>query len=75
MDELIIVAVMFLSGRLVCLSLGGELLFREDLPVVGLDLDKNAIQRIECAKRYVTDIELKAIAKTLEVSYQTLLDD
>ena len=47
----------------------------ELLQVAGIDLDKNAIQRIECGKRYVTDIELKVIAKVLEVSYQTLLDD
>ena len=40
----------------------------------GLDLDKNAIQRIECGKRYVTDIELKTIAKVLNVSYQDILD-
>ena len=40
----------------------------------GLDLDKNAIQRIECGKRYVTDIELKTLAKVLNVSYQDILD-
>lgn len=49
--------------------------FAERLQVMGLDLDKNAIQRIECGKRFVTDIELKAIAKTLGVSYADLLDD
>ena len=46
----------------------------ELLQVAGIDLDKNAIQRIECGKRFVTDIELKAIAEVLGVSYQTLLD-
>lgn len=45
------------------------------LQVAGLDIDKNAIQRIECGKRFVTDIELKTIAKVLGVSYQELLDD
>ncbi|MBQ7655960.1 MAG: helix-turn-helix transcriptional regulator [Clostridia bacterium] len=45
------------------------------LQVNGLDLDKNAIQRIECGKRFVTDIELKTIAKVLQVSYSDLLDD
>ena len=40
----------------------------------GLDLDKNAVQRIECGKRFVTDIELKVIARVLNVSYQDLLD-
>lgn len=45
------------------------------LQMEGLDLDKNAIQRIECGKRFVTDIELKVIAKVLGVSYQELLDN
>lgn len=40
----------------------------------GLDIDKNAIQRIENGKRFVTDIELKAIAKTLKINYTDLLD-
>ena len=40
----------------------------------GLDLDKNAVQRIESGQRFVTDIELKIIAKVLRVSYQALLD-
>lgn len=41
----------------------------------GLDIDKNAIQRIEDGKRFVTDIELKIISKALNVSYEELLDD
>ena len=45
------------------------------LQVNGLDLDKNAIQRIECGKRFITDIELKAIAKALNVAYTDLLDE
>lgn len=45
------------------------------LQMVGLDIDKNAVQRIESGKRFVTDIELKIIAKVLGVSYQELLDD
>lgn len=44
------------------------------LQMAGLDLDKNAVQRIESGKRFVTDIELKVIAKVLGVSYQELLD-
>lgn len=40
----------------------------------GIDLDKNAIQRIEVGQRFVTDIELKAFAKVLEVTYSELLD-
>lgn len=45
------------------------------LQVVGLDIDKNAVQRIESGKRFVTDIELKAIAEVLGVSYSDLLDE
>lgn len=46
----------------------------EMLQVGGLDLDKNAIQRIESGKRFITDIELKTIARILNVSYSDLLD-
>lgn len=48
--------------------------FSDMLQIEGLDLDKNAIQRIESGKRFVTDIELKVIAKVLKVSYSDLLD-
>lgn len=44
------------------------------LQMQGLDVDKNAIQRIESGQRFVTDIELRALAKVLDVSYQQLLD-
>lgn len=42
------------------------------LQLLGLDVDKNAIQRIECGKRFVTDIELKKIAKMFNVSVDEL---
>ena len=41
----------------------------------GLDLDKNAVQRIESGQRFVTDIELRTLAHVLNVSYETLLED
>ena len=44
------------------------------LQVEGLDLEKNAVQRIEDGSRFVTDIELKIIAKVLGVRYEDLLD-
>lgn len=44
------------------------------LQMTGLDIDKNAVQRIESGKRFVTDIELRAIASVLNVSYEELLD-
>ena len=43
------------------------------LQLVGLDIDKNAIQRIEAGKRFVTDIELVVLSKTLSKSYEELL--
>lgn len=45
------------------------------LQLRGLDLDKNAVQRIESGERFVTDIELKVIANTLSVSVEDLLRD
>ena len=48
--------------------------FADMLQIAGLDLDKNAIQRIESGKRFVTDIELKMIAQVLHVTYVDLLD-
>ena len=43
------------------------------LQLSGIDLDKNAIQRIECGKRFVTDIELRAFAHVLHVTVEQLL--
>lgn len=43
------------------------------LQLSGLDVDKNAIQRIEAGKRFVTDIELSYMVKVLNVSYEALL--
>ena len=45
------------------------------LQLLGLDVDKNAIQRIEAGKRFVTDIELMHLTKALNVTYQQLLDE
>ena len=44
------------------------------LQLAGLDIDKNAIQRIEAGKRFVTDIEIAVISKVLNISYESLLD-
>jgi transcriptional regulator with XRE-family HTH domain len=48
--------------------------FADRLQLLGLDVDKNAIQRIECGKRFVTDIELTFICKALDVSPNDLLE-
>lgn len=45
----------------------------DSLQLNGIDVDKNAVQRIECGKRFVTDIELVAIASVLNVSVLDLL--
>ena len=44
------------------------------LQLAGLDVDKNAVQRIEAGKRFVTDIELVYLAKVLAVTVQDLID-
>lgn len=43
------------------------------LQISGLDLDKNAIQKIESGQRFVTDIELRTLAEVLNVSVDELL--
>lgn len=47
--------------------------FADMVQLEGLDLDKNAIQRIECGKRFVTDIELKIFARVLKTTTDNLL--
>ena len=47
--------------------------FADRLQLLGLDVDKNAIQRIECGKRFVTDIELVYICKALGTDPNTIL--
>ena len=44
------------------------------LQLAGYDMDKNVITRIETNKRYVTDIELRALSELLGVSYAYLID-
>lgn len=44
------------------------------LQLLGLDVDKNAIQRIESGQRFVTDIELIYLSKALKKSIYQLLD-
>lgn len=44
------------------------------LQLAGYDMDKNVITRIETNKRYVTDLELKALSEIFHVSYDYLID-
>lgn len=45
----------------------------DKLQLIGMDIDKNAIQRIECGKRFVTDIELISFSKVFNKTYEELL--
>ena len=47
----------------------------DKMQLIGIDVDKNAIQRIECGKRFVTDIELKAFAQIFSVDIGELIND
>ena len=45
----------------------------DKMQLIGIDLDKNAIQRIESGQRFVTDIELKALSEIFEVTIDDLV--
>lgn len=44
-----------------------------EFQLMGLDIDRNVITRIETKQRYVTDLELCAIMKVFQVSSEELL--
>ncbi|MDR1409928.1 MAG: helix-turn-helix domain-containing protein [Oscillospiraceae bacterium] len=44
------------------------------LQLLGMDIDKNVITRIETGKRFVTDFEIQAFASIFDISYEFLLD-
>ncbi len=46
----------------------------DKLQLIGLDVDKNAIQRMESGQRFITDIELVYLAKALNKSVSELID-
>ncbi len=43
------------------------------LQLLNLDIDKNAVQRIESGQRFVTDIELTYLARVFETTIEDLL--
>ncbi len=45
----------------------------EILQLHGLDVDKNAVQRMESGQRFITDIELIVLAKALCRTFEELL--
>ncbi len=46
----------------------------EKCQLLGVDLDKNAIQRIESGQRFVTDIELVCFSRIFSVSIDALIE-
>ena len=63
---------MLRNGRVPTLSHQG---LADLLQLAGLDLDKNAVQRIESGQRFVTDIELKILAQVLDTEVDRLLGE
>lgn len=47
----------------------------EQLQLNGIDVDKNAVQRIESGQRFVTDIEIIALCKIFNVSAEELINN
>ncbi len=45
----------------------------EQMQLHGIDIDKNAIQRIESGQRFVTDIELRVFCQIFHVSYEEMM--
>ena len=46
----------------------------EKLQLYGIDVDKNAIQRIESGQRFVTDLELCCLAKVFGTTCDAIID-
>ncbi|MEA4815664.1 MAG: helix-turn-helix transcriptional regulator [Lachnospiraceae bacterium] len=44
------------------------------LQLLGMDMDKNVITRIETGKRFVTDFEILALVKVFDVPYEYLFE-
>ena len=45
----------------------------DKLNEIGLDVDKNAVQRMESGQRFITDIELGYLARILSITIEELL--
>jgi transcriptional regulator with XRE-family HTH domain len=43
------------------------------LNVIGLNIDKNAVQRMESGQRFITDIEVISLAKIFGITVEELL--
>ncbi len=47
----------------------------DKLQLIGLDVDKNAVQRMESGQRFITDIELTYLAQALGKNIQDLFGE
>ena len=71
---------MALNYRNIWLSFSGMVALKvrtggsESPGIIRYDMDKNVITRIETNKRYVTDVELKALTEIFNVSYEYLIE-
>ncbi len=45
------------------------------LQLMGYDIDKNVITRIETQQRYVTDIELQALCQLFNISFEDFVSN
>ena len=43
--------------------------------LLGIDIPKNSLQRLECGKRIIKEYELIAISKALDISIDLLVED
>lgn len=67
----------FIAPQLLALRRYRELSQRDlarELQLIGYDIDRNVITRIESYQRYVTDIELKAFSEIFSISYTYLIE-
>lgn len=67
-----------ITNNLICLRARNGLSQRDlaqKLQLAGYDIDKNVITRIETQKRYVTDIEIKAICEIFKISFEELISE
>ena len=46
----------------------------EKLRLIGIDVDKNAVQRMESGQRFITDVEILALCKTFQITPNALFD-
>ena len=47
----------------------------DELQLIGLDVDKNAIQRMESGQRFITDIEISFLCKIFQKSFDEMFEN